>query len=65
MSDEPNEDDLRKHREVTAKAVAAARAVIRKHIDEIDKAAREGRLDEYCDAVIEDMHRRGREAELN
>ncbi len=65
MSDEPTNEDLRKHRENTERATAVARAVIRKHIDEMDKAEREGRLDEYCNTVVEEMRRRGREAELN
>jgi hypothetical protein len=49
MSYEPTEDDMRKMREVLAKAGAAARALVRIKLDAIEKAAREGTLDDYLE----------------
>jgi hypothetical protein len=64
MSYEPEDAD-RRQREVTEAACAAAREAVRKHAEEMEKATREGRLDEYLESLTEDMRRRGRDAELN
>jgi hypothetical protein len=64
MSDEQDDAD-RRQREITEAACAAAREVVRKLAEEMEKATREGRLDEYLESLAEDMRRRGRDAELN
>jgi hypothetical protein len=48
MSYEPTEDDLRKVQEALVKALPAARAAIRKQLDAIEEAVRDGTLEEFA-----------------
>lgn len=61
MSDEPDDDQSRRQREITAKAVAAAKAVIRREIAAVEQAARDGTLEKY----LQDMRERGNDAARN
>jgi hypothetical protein len=61
MSKEPDDDQSRRQREITAKAVSAAQAAIRREIAAVEQAARDGTLEKY----LQDKRDRGNDAARN
>ena len=61
MSDEANDGQSRLQREITAKAVAAAKAVILREFAAIEQAARDGTFEKY----LQDRSERGKDPDCN